>query len=500
MIEINKLKLNSLFSLINQIVTIIIGLLLPRFILKAYGSEVNGLQASIAQFLSVINFLELGLGSVVQSALYRPIVEKNFEKINEILSAAQSFFNKLALILVVYVLFLVLFFPRIINSPLDYYSTGFLIVSMSLGLFAQFFFGITNQLFLNANQLNYIQITIQIISMVLNAILSIILIISGSSIVLVKLVSGLIFLIKPLFLNYYVNNKFNISKNQSFTSNSIPQKWNGIAQHTAYIILESTDIITLSLFSNLEDVSIYSVYNLIINGIKLMITSFTSGLQSFFGHLLAKNYINEANRYLNFVEWVIHNLVTYLFSLTMVLIIPFILIYTSGINDVNYSQPIFAGIMVVSQMSFCFRIPYISIVLAAGHYKQTQVSAIIEALINVVISIILVTKIGLVGVAIGTLMAVNYRTLYLVYYLSKNILHRELNFFLKQLICDLVIFVIIMFSHTCLNFEILNYFDWVIVALINAFVFLIISIICNLVFYRNNCIFLFNKIKNMLVR
>lgn len=74
--------------------------------------------------------------------------------------------------------------------------------------------------------------------------------------------------------------------------------------------------------------------------------------------------------------------------------------------------------------------------LAAGHYKQTQWSAIIEAGINVVVSVILVFKFSLIGVAIGTLAAMAYRTVYLALYLRKNILYRKLRYFFKHLLVD----------------------------------------------------------------
>ena len=65
-------------------------------------------------------------------------------------------------------------------------------------------------------------------------------------------------------------------------------------------------------------------------------------------------------------------------------------------------------------------------VLAAGHYKQTQWSAIIEAAVNIAVSVVLVFKFGLTGVAIGTLAAMVYRTAYLARYLSRNIICRSI--------------------------------------------------------------------------
>ena len=72
-----KLSRNTISSLLLQIITVISGFVLPRLIMHNYGSQVNGLVNSIAQFLSIITFLEFGVGAVIQSALYAPIVNNN---------------------------------------------------------------------------------------------------------------------------------------------------------------------------------------------------------------------------------------------------------------------------------------------------------------------------------------------------------------------------------------------------------------------------------------
>ena len=74
-----RLFYNTISSLIFQLTTIICGFILPRLILTAFGSEVNGLVNSIIQFLGIISFLELGVGAVVQSTLYKPLAEKNYK-------------------------------------------------------------------------------------------------------------------------------------------------------------------------------------------------------------------------------------------------------------------------------------------------------------------------------------------------------------------------------------------------------------------------------------
>ena len=115
-----RLLYNTVSSLVYQIVTIICGFILPRLILNTYGSSVNGLVNSIVQFLGIIAFLELGVGAVVQSALYKPLVEKKKDDVSKIISSANNFFRRLAKILFVYVVFLVIFYPIFAAKEFDY--------------------------------------------------------------------------------------------------------------------------------------------------------------------------------------------------------------------------------------------------------------------------------------------------------------------------------------------------------------------------------------------
>ena len=79
-----KLALNTITSLGLQVVSVICGFILPRLILESFGSDVNGLVNSITQFLGVITLLDLGVGAVVQSALYKPLADNNTNMISKI--------------------------------------------------------------------------------------------------------------------------------------------------------------------------------------------------------------------------------------------------------------------------------------------------------------------------------------------------------------------------------------------------------------------------------
>lgn len=124
-----KLIYNTISSLIFQVTTIVCGFILPRLILNAFGSNVNGLVNSITQFLGIISFLELGVGAVVQSALYKPLAENRQNDVSKIISSANKFFRRLAQILMAYVIALVVFYPMFAAKEYGFWYTATLIVA-----------------------------------------------------------------------------------------------------------------------------------------------------------------------------------------------------------------------------------------------------------------------------------------------------------------------------------------------------------------------------------
>ena len=123
---------------------------------------------------------------------------------------------------------------------------------------------------------------------------------------------------------------------------------------------------------------------------------------------------------------------------------------------------------------------------AAGHFRETQMSALIEVVLNIFISMVFVFKYKLDGVAIGTIVAVSFRTLYFVWYLSKNILYRPIKYFLKYIFTELLTIALIIPILHFVNIEVINYFTWFIYAIIVALITLSMIIVINVIFYRKH--------------
>lgn len=489
-----RLFYNTLSSLVFQVTTIICGFILPRLILSAFGSEVNGLVNSITQFLGIISFLELGVGAVVQSALYKPLAEKKQDDVSKIISSANKFFIRIGQILLAYVIAMVVVYPRFAGKNFGFSYTATLIVAISISSFAQYFFGIVNRLLLTADQRGYIQYNAQTLAVICNTVACFILIQLGCSIQIVKLTTSLIYLLQPFVIYLYVRQHYSIDKKIKYTKEPIPQKWNGIAQHVAAVILDGTDTIVLTLFATLSDVSIYSVYFLVVKGVKQLFMSMTNGITSLIGELWAKQELEELNKTFSWTEWVIHTGTTFVFGLTAVLIVPFVRVYTLGIHDANYIQPLFAALIVAANAGHCLRLPYNIIILAAGHYKQTQRNYIVAAVINIVVSVVTVKVWGLIGVAIGTLAAMGYQTIWMALYDSRNLIKWPFKNFIKQIFVDALTVAIGFFATRMLSLHTVTYISWGLLAVKTSAVWVIIVLVLNFIFYGNKISSLFEKI------
>ena len=491
---------NIITSLLQQIVTLICGLIVPRAIIGTFGSNVNGLVSSITQFLSYITLLEAGIGPVIKSALYKPIAKKDKNQIEKILKSSQSFFRVISGIFIVYLIVLCFVYPLIVSTEFESGYTISLILIIAISTFAEYYFGIVYRLYLQAEQKTYVASTIQILGTILNAILVVVLIKFGSNIQIVKLGSAFVFVLRPILQNIYVKKKYDINLKNVKEKYELKQKWDGLAQHIASVVHNNTDIAILTIFTNTTEVSVYTVYLFVVTGVKNMVQALTGGVDASFGDMIAKGEQENLNRSFRTYELFYFTLITIVYIITMVMILPFVKVYTSGISDANYYRPAFAILITVAELMWSIRLPYSGITLAAGHFKQTNKGAWVEVFSNLIISIALVFKFGMIGVAIGTLVAMTIRTIEFMYHTSKYILKRKQSENVKRvMILILQTIIIVPIGFFISEFiEVDSYMNWLLSAVLVGIITSLGVGIVNSIIYRKDLKDLLGLVKRIL--
>jgi len=420
-----KAALCTIISLLEEFTTVICGFILPRLILSAFGSKYNGLTSSISQFLACAVLLRAGIGGATRAALYKPLAENNKHEIDAIVKATDNFMKKIGLILLGSIVAFAVVYPFFVKNEFGWFFTFSLFLIIGASTFAESFFGITYLIVLQADQRLWVASSIKTICIILNTVIASCLILNGASIHIVKLGSAAVYVAFPIVLGWYVKKTYRIDKHVEPNNQAIIQRWDAFWQQVAVFVMNNTDVIVLTVFTNMLEVSVYSVYNMIVMGLKRLIVSFSNGIEAAFGNMIAKNEERVLHENLAVLETIMYAVCTIAYTCAGILIIDFVRVYTQGISDVNYLRPAFAAVMVTAQFFNGIRLPYQLIVQAAGHYKQTKKGAIVEPIINIILSVVFVFKFGLVGVAVGTLAATVFRTLQYSTYMSRNIIKRS---------------------------------------------------------------------------
>lgn len=467
----NKLKgkatLTTMVSgLLLQFVTIISGFIIPRIILLYFGSAVNGLVSSINQFLSYIYLIEGGITGVVSANLYKALASGDIKKISSVVVTAKKFFNKIGLIFISYAVVLAFVYPVLFNTKYDYTFVCTLALILSVNLAIQYMFALSLRTFLIADKKGYIVNFTQIVITLLNIILAYVSVIIYPSIHLLKLLTGISFAVQPIVFSRYINKNYKIDWKSETDNNLIKERWNGFAINIAAFIHNSTDVTLLTVFSSLEIVSIYNVYSIVTTGVKSLIKSVTSSINPTIGIAYARRDYNDLHQKLDLYEYIVFLLVFFMFTMTGLLITPFVMIYTHGVTDVDYNQPLFGVLFVLAEGLYLIKYPHLNLAYSANKFKEIRIPAFIEAGLNILVSLALINKLGLVGVAIGTVVAMIYRMAFHVYFTSKFVPNRPQRIFYKKFLAFSITATIGAFACTML-FPIHEYtvLQWVLHAL-----------------------------------
>lgn len=416
---------NTIWQLILEVVTAICGFILPRLILSSFGSTYNGITQSISHFLSCIAILKSGIGSVTRAALYKPLAQNDNVGISKVVNATESFMRRIALIFSIFVLAFAVSYPFLVSDDFSWIFAFTLVLIISVSTVAQYYFGITYQMLIQADQNDYIISIVSILSTLINTVIASILILSGCTIHVVKLASSIVFVLPPIFYNLYARKKYRIDKKVTPDVGLISQRWDAFAHQISNFINDNTDVVLATVFLGVKEVSVYAIYNMVGNNMRKVVNSFLTGTAAAFGNMIIKDEKEILRRRFDQFELLIFGICTVLFTTTAILYQPFISIYTRGITDANYNRPMLGIFFCVAGFFACVKLVYENVIFAAGKFKETKKLASWEAIINIGVSIALVSKLGLVGILTGTIVAGVFRTVTYNFFASRKVVNRS---------------------------------------------------------------------------
>lgn len=401
---------NIAFGYIGNLTTQLLGFILRTVFISYLGDTLNGINDLYTGILSVLSLAELGVGTALNYSLYGPVARKDYEKIKSYMQLYKKAYRVIGLVIAVIGLAISPFLPYLVKQP-----QGVSVRDLTLYYFI-FLFNTVSTYFVAykyslayAEQKNYIQTNTITITKMITVTLQIAVIVTTRNFYLYLLTAAAVELIQKIFISWYLNRLYpylkdkNVKKLSKEETGEVVTKTKALVFHKVGDVARlQTDSMIISAFINVTLVGFVGNYNMILNSVANFVNIIFNSVLSSFGNLIAteskeKQY-DVFKVYRFFACWI------YGFSAVgfFLLLTPFIVIWQGP------EKVLAAGAVACILIDYYFkgdRIVLSNFKTAAGVFEQDKYLALIQGVVNLILSIVLVQKIGLVGIYIGTIVS-----------------------------------------------------------------------------------------------
>ena len=365
-------------------------------------------------------------------------------------------------------------YPFFVASQIDSLSTRILILILAASNLVDFFFIGKYRVLLTADQRGYVIFLTQAAATLVNMGVSIVLIKLGFSFLVVKGVATGLYIARFIFVYIYAKRKYKyMNFKTSFEKGLLKQRWAALLHQIVGVIVNNTDIVILTLFmgaTSLQEYSVYTTYNMVAVALTSLLSVFSNGITSSFGSLIFSNDKKALKNAFSNYEYFYMIVLFCIYTCCAVLLLPFVKIYTAEVTDgVQYVRQNIAFLFVILGLVQNIRIPSLTMICAAGHFKETQGRAILEAAINIVVSLALIKPLGMAGILFGTVVSYSYRSLDCILYNNKYLVNGTLVLSLRRIVRNVAVSLATVFAvHKFLSPDPQSLLGWLMWAVITA--------------------------------
>ena len=440
----SRIKNNLISSLVYQVVLISLSFLLPRLYLENFGSEVNGVLSTIKQIFTYMCLLEAGVGLATTQALYKRIGEKDFTSASEVLSATNSYYIRTGIIYLAIVLVIAVVYAYVIPTSINSNVLFFMIILNAVPALFSYFVQAKYRILMEVDGRKYVINNSEIFLQLASNTAKILVLLLTDSLILIQLVYCIIALIQLSYLYFYAKRRYkwlDLKAKPDFEA--ISQKNSVLVHQLSGMVFNNTDVILISVLCDFKAVSIYAIYNIFFSQVQNFITSVVSS----FNFALGQMFHTDRKRFdkLYDVYETFYIMATYIiYTLMAVFLLPLIQIYTSGINDAEYTNVFLVLLFALMNLIANSKLPSNSVIEYSGDFEKTRSYAIWEMVINISVSVVAIVCMGICGAILGTVAALVYRSIMTVYYSNKKILGRNQMAAYKVIFSNAAVFAAVM--------------------------------------------------------
>ena len=455
----NRIKYNLLSGILYQVVLIVLSFLLPRLYLENFGSEVNGVLQTIKQIFTYMCLLEAGIGLATLQALYKPVAEKNNDRVSSIISATHNYYVKIGFVYAAIVLVIAFVYAYVLPTSINSFELFVIIILTALPAMFSYFVQAKYRILLEVDGRKYVINNAETILQLLANVAKILVLLLTDSLWLIQLSYCALSVLQLVYIYLHAKRRYkwlNIKAEPDYAA--ISQRKSVLVHQVSGMVFNNTDVLLLSFLSDFKVVSVYTIYNIFFSQVQAFITSITSGFSFALGqmfHTDREKFLKVYNVYETF--YIMATFIIY--TLMAVFLLPLIQIYTQGINDANYTNGLLVFLFVVMNLLSNGKLPSNHVLEFSGKFKETKSHAIWEMTINLAVSVVAILKWGICGAILGTIVALLYRGTMMIYYSNKIVLKRGMFNTYKLWIVNGAVFAVVMAVFFVDSFSGLKFID-----------------------------------------
>ena len=296
--RVKKTLLNARVNLVFYFLTLALSFFSRKIFLDCLGADFVGLTGTLQNLLGFLNLAELGIGSAIGYVLYKPLFERNQEKINEIISVMGYLYRCIGIMILsagcVLACFLPLIFPDSTTGfdiSLIYFAYFSFLVSSLIGYFINY-----RQNLLGADQRNYVVTAYFQSANIIKTLIQMSLAYYTHSLYLWVLIELLFGIIYSFILNWKINQTYPWLRTEVRLGKALFKKYPEVMKYTkqlfvqkiSYFVQYQTAPFLIYSFVNLQIVAFYGNYTIITDKLAQFVNSFLESSQASIGNLIAE--------------------------------------------------------------------------------------------------------------------------------------------------------------------------------------------------------------------
>lgn len=449
--RLDNSMINSFIGVGTQILNMLLGFVLQAVFIRTLGATYLGLRGLYSNILQVLSFTELGIGTAVTFSLYKPLSSGNEQKIIQIMNFFRSAYTTIGIIIGVIGSLFIPLIPLLTHSNI---KGVYLYYILFLANTVVSYFLTYKRTILNADQLNYINLNNELLFKILQTVIQIIILVVFKSFFGFCVIQIVCTVVSNIVISNKVNKLYPYLKGKNLFKHKLPSNdlkeilhntLGTVGSKLGDIAVNGTNSVLITYFCSLYLSGVFSNYNVIINSLVIVIGQAFYSITSSVGNLIVeiedKKYQYDIFEKIFFISF----LCTFICSVSYISVInPFISLWVGSKYQLSF---IIAFMMGINLILNSFRKAFSTFISAYGLYVKDGKRAIIEAIVNIVSSLIylIVFNMGIAGVVLGNITSNILVNWYEPYIIFKYGMHQN-----EKLLTVFKNFVIYMI--TCITF------------------------------------------------